>query len=79
MYVGIGLDGHELVDPHGARLTDTTEVIALQVNQHDVLGALLRVGGQLSHFCDVVALARTCACYGTRVDVTIVDAYETLR
>ena len=39
---------HELIDVHGARFADAAEVVAFQVDQHDVLGALLRVGVQLA-------------------------------
>ena len=49
MHVGVGLDDHELIDPHGAGLAHATEIVALQVDEHDVLGALLGMGRKLAH------------------------------
>ena len=48
MHVRVGLDRHELVDLHGAGLADAAEIVALQVDQHHVLGALLRMRVQLA-------------------------------
>src|SRR5215216_3428108 len=45
--VGVALDPHELVDPDGAGPADPAEVVAGQVDQHDVLGPLLLVGQEL--------------------------------
>src|SRR6202011_5645108 len=41
MYMRVRLDGHELINAHGAWLADPAEVIALEVDQHDVLRGLL--------------------------------------
>ena len=49
MHVLIGLDGHELIDPHAAGLAYAPQVVALQIDEHDVFGALLRVRSELRH------------------------------
>ena len=41
--VRVGLDDHVLVDADRAVLADAAEVVAAEVDQHHVLGALLRV------------------------------------
>ena len=53
MDVRIRLDGHELIDLHGARFADPPQVVALQVDQHHVLGALLGMSVQLASEIDV--------------------------
>ena len=45
--VAVGLDGHQLVDRDRPVLGDPAEVVAAEVDEHDVLGPLLRVGEQL--------------------------------
>jgi hypothetical protein len=45
--VGITLDGHQLIDFHSANLRDSADVISSQIDQHDVLGALLGIGEQI--------------------------------
>lgn len=45
--VRIPLDGHEVDDLDGARLADPSQVVASEVDEHEVLGALLGVGDQL--------------------------------
>ena len=42
----VALGHHEFVHFHGAGHADPAQVIALQVDQHDMLGALLRIGQQ---------------------------------
>ena len=49
MHMGVGLDGHELVDAHAAGLADPAEVVALEIDEHDVLGALLGVRRPARH------------------------------
>ena len=46
-HVAVVLDDHELVDLDGAVLADPAEVVAAEVDEHHVLGALLLVGEQL--------------------------------
>ena len=48
MHVGIALDHHQFVHRHRTGLADTPDVIALEIDQHHVLGPLLRVSDQLS-------------------------------
>ena len=47
MHVRVGLDDHQLVHGDRAVLAHPAEVVAAQVDQHHVLGALLLVGQQL--------------------------------
>ena len=46
--VAVAADLHELHDLDGARLADPAQVVAAEIDQHHVLGALLGVGQQLS-------------------------------
>ncbi len=46
-HVAVGLDLHQLVDRDPAVLAHAPEVVAPQVDEHHVLGALLLVGEQL--------------------------------
>ena len=46
-HVAVALQRHQLVDLHGAELGDAADVVAGEVDEHHVLGALLRVLGQL--------------------------------
>ena len=45
--VAVGLDLHQLVDHNRAVLAHAAEVVAAEVDEHHVLGALLLVGEQL--------------------------------
>ena len=45
--VAVALDRHELDDLDGARRAHPAEVVAAEVDQHQVLGPLLGVGEQL--------------------------------
>jgi len=45
--VRVDLDRHEAVDRDRAVLAHAPEVVAAEVDEHDVLGALLLVGEQL--------------------------------
>jgi hypothetical protein len=40
----VALDLHELHDIHGARCADSTDVIAREIDEHQVLGTLLLIG-----------------------------------
>ena len=44
--VAVAGDLHELSDVHSARLAHFRQVVARQVNQHDVLGALFRIADE---------------------------------
>ena len=43
----VGLDVHQVGHVHGADLADDAEVVAQQVDDHQVLGAVLLAGAQL--------------------------------
>ena len=45
--VGIALDEFEALDADRAVFGDAAEIVAAQIDEHDVLGALLGIGGQL--------------------------------
>ena len=45
--VAVTLNDHEVLDLHCAEIADPAQIIAGQIDQHDVLGALLGVGEQL--------------------------------
>ena len=79
--VGVVLDLHELVDGDRARRRDATDVVAAQVDQHDVLGALLLVGEQVGAQAAVLGsrgAARTRAGERTREHAVALDAHERL-
>jgi hypothetical protein len=59
-HVRVALDREGLGDLHAARLGDAADVVARQVDQHQVLGALLRVGQQFG-FQRLVLLGRGAA------------------
>ena len=46
-HVAVALDHHQVTDGHAAILADTTNVVAGQVHEHDVLGALLGISQKL--------------------------------
>src|SRR5690606_7823585 len=48
VHVGVALHHHQLVDLDAAGSADAAEVVALEVDQHHVLGALLGVADQLA-------------------------------
>src|SRR4051794_6375722 len=45
--VAVALDLHVLADRYGPRTRDAAQVVATEIDEHDVLRALLRVGLQL--------------------------------
>ena len=52
----VALERHELRHAHGAVVADAAEVVAAEVHEHDVLGALLLVALQLLAQPQVVLL-----------------------
>ncbi len=65
--MAVALERHQFVDVHGAELGDATDVVAGQVDQHDVLGDLLRVLLQLARHPPVmVVVAPSAAGAGDR-------------
>ena len=80
--VGIALDGHELVHLHRAHPGHPAHVVAPEVHQHDVLGALLRVGQQILLQLPLflrVAAPGPGAGDGPKLDVLAGEADEDLR
>ena len=45
--VRVALDEHEVLDLDGAEVADAADVVAAEVDEHDVLGELLFVGAQI--------------------------------
>jgi hypothetical protein len=79
MHVRIRLDRHELVDLHAARLAHAPQIVALQVDQHHVLGPLLGMRVQLARQRSIglrIRAARSCACDRTRRDQAVAHAHE---
>ena len=52
-HVRVALDKHQLLDVHRTVFRNAAQIVAAQVDQHDVLGALLRIGGQFGFQCGV--------------------------
>ena len=57
----VALEHHELFDLLGAELHDPPDVVAGEVDEHHVLGALLRVLGELGGHAPVVGLGAAAA------------------
>src|SRR5690606_37026303 len=49
VHVGVALDRHQFVDLDAAGHAHATQVVALQVHQHHVFGALLGVADEFAH------------------------------
>ena len=45
-HVRVALDEHQLFDAHRAVFRNAAQVVAAQIDQHDVLGAFLGIGGE---------------------------------
>ena len=60
-HVRVPLQHHELLDLLGAELDDAADVVAREVDEHHVLGALLRVLGELGRHPAVVGLGAAAA------------------
>ena len=59
--MAVSLERHQLVDVHGAELGDATDIVAGQVDQHDVLGNLFRVLLQLAGHAPIVVVVTPAA------------------
>src|SRR5579863_1107637 len=53
-YMRVTLDVHPFIDPHGPETADLSQIISLQIDQHDMFGPLLRVPQELSGQAPVV-------------------------
>ncbi len=77
----VALDRHERGKPHAAELRHPADVVPSEIHQHQVLGTLLRVGGQLGRECRVL-LRRGAARAGPgdrpEGDLTILDPDQDL-
>jgi hypothetical protein len=77
--VGVALDEHQAVDFDGAEFADAADVVAAEVDQHDVLGALLFVVSISSASALVfflIGAARAGSGDGAVFDFALVDADE---
>src|ERR1700722_8988830 len=45
--VGVALDEHQLVDGNGAVFADPAEIVATEINEHDVFGAFFGIGEKI--------------------------------
>ncbi len=80
--MGVRLDCHPLIDLDRTGLADPAEIIALQVDQHDMLRALLRMGRELRHLGHVATRTqtpRTCSSNGTGIDPSSSDPRQAFR
>ena len=59
--MGVTLERHQLFHPLGAELHDPADVVAGEVDEHHVLGPLLRVLGELGGHAPVVVLGAAAA------------------
>jgi len=80
-HVGIALDRREFVYPDRTGLGHATHVVAPQIDQHEMFGALLRIREQLL-FERPIFLGRAPARAGSRdgadVDLTVLETHENL-
>jgi len=80
--VGVLLDGHEVHDLDAARRADAAEVVAAEVDEHEVLRAFLGVGEELRGELGILLRAGTArAGAGDRVQDHLVvgDLHERFR
>ena len=80
-HVAVALDRHELRHLHAAEAADAPEVVAAEVDEHDVLGPLLLVGEQLALEARRPRgrrAARARARDRARLDAPALDAHEDL-
>ncbi len=81
-HMGISLDGVELLYFYGTEVTDLTEIISSEVNEHIVLGEFFWIGKKLDFQCHVFCTrrtSRTCTCKRECVKHTVLELNECLR
>jgi hypothetical protein len=49
------LDGHELIDLHCAELTDTTQIVALKIDQHQMFCPFLFIREEVTDETSIVS------------------------
>ena len=78
-HVAVTLDEHQVLHADGAELADATDVVAAEIDEHDVLGDLFLVGAQIGFhravFC-LICAARACSGDRSVLDRSAVDADE---
>ena len=81
-YVAVALDKHQLVDLHAAEAAHAAHIVAAQVDQHHVFGALFFIA---HHFVGervvfrFTCAAAACAGDGPVLDLALVHADQKLR
>ena len=79
--VGVALDVHQICHFHGSVFADTADVVAAEVDEHDVLGAFLFVGEHLALGGEVgvfAGAARAGSGDGAVLDAAALDADKEL-
>src|SRR5207342_281447 len=76
VHMRIALDRHQLVHAHAAGNADAAEVVALQVNQHHVLGALFGVADQFADARGIVIAGKARARAGDRTRFDDIAAHR---
>ena len=76
MHVRVALHRHQFVDLDTARGADAAEVVAFQVDQHHVLGALLRMADELADAGNVVVAGEARAGTGDRAGLDDLSAHR---
>ena len=81
-HVRVALDLHDVGELDGAVVGDPADVVAAQVHEHDVLGALLGIGQQLLGQGTVLGLVRPrgrVPASGRIVTMPVLDPHQDLR
>ena len=69
-HVAIALDGHEVGDLHATVFGDATDIVAGEINEHEVLGALLGIGHEVVGIRIIfLRSGSTATCAGDRTDL----------
>src|SRR5690606_17728222 len=76
VHVFVGLHHHQLVHAHAARPADPAQVVALQVDEHHMLGPLLGMADQLADALGFVITGDTRAGAGDRAGIGTAAAYR---
>ena len=79
MHLREGLQLAKCGDMHAAIVADLTEIVALEIGDHDQFGAFFRRGQQLANRSLIVRAARTCSFDRTRENPSSVDTQEAFR
>ena len=80
-YMGIAFNDHLLCNFYCARLTDTTHIVAPQINQHQMLGNFFGIGEHFFFQRQILFRCLTATpgtSYGSHGDLTIFQACKNL-